>query len=343
MSRPERWFAPAKTVLLTGAGFTHTFGGYLASEMWAVILSQPEIRQRPKLRERMLDELNYETLYDDVMTSATHELEEKQALTEAIRRAYKQLHEIICRQQTQHLTAASQVCQFFISRFAGTEQTERGFFFTLNQDLFIERFYTPSDFVLRLPGLRCDNWFTGRLDTVFPVPLPNKPRVEQEKKTFWSKGSERFVYIKLHGSYGWVSQDGRDMTVIGHGKSDIIRSEPLLEWHLSLFEEVLRERERNLVVIGYGFRDEHINEVIADAMRDSGLKLFVVSPELPLDFKERLRFDPSLQRPLPRGDDLWRGLFGYYCTSVTELYGKGTRDLPPRGKALFSDLGLRNR
>ena len=31
-------------VLLTGAGFTKTFGGYLASEMWATILNQPEIQ-----------------------------------------------------------------------------------------------------------------------------------------------------------------------------------------------------------------------------------------------------------------------------------------------------------
>jgi hypothetical protein len=32
-------------VLLTGAGFTKTFGGYLASEMWATILNQPEVLQ----------------------------------------------------------------------------------------------------------------------------------------------------------------------------------------------------------------------------------------------------------------------------------------------------------
>jgi len=28
--------------MLTGAGFTETFGGYLATEMWAAIFNQPE-------------------------------------------------------------------------------------------------------------------------------------------------------------------------------------------------------------------------------------------------------------------------------------------------------------
>ena len=38
MSSQERWFKAAKNVFLTGAGFTKKFGGYLASEMWALVL-----------------------------------------------------------------------------------------------------------------------------------------------------------------------------------------------------------------------------------------------------------------------------------------------------------------
>jgi hypothetical protein len=62
MSQLTWWFKPAKNVLLTGAGLTRNFGGYLAAEMWAVIFRQPEIRRYPNLRKRMLEGLDYEAL-----------------------------------------------------------------------------------------------------------------------------------------------------------------------------------------------------------------------------------------------------------------------------------------
>jgi hypothetical protein len=54
-------------VLLTGAGFTKTFGGYLASEMWATILNQPEVQNSPELLKGMrdLENLDYEMYYED--------------------------------------------------------------------------------------------------------------------------------------------------------------------------------------------------------------------------------------------------------------------------------------
>ena len=46
-------------VLLTGAGFTKTFGGYLASEMWATILNQPEVQRSPELLKGMRERLDW--------------------------------------------------------------------------------------------------------------------------------------------------------------------------------------------------------------------------------------------------------------------------------------------
>jgi hypothetical protein len=55
-------------VLLTGAGFTKTFGGYLASEMWATILNQPEVQDSPELLKKIrdADNLDYETCYEEI-------------------------------------------------------------------------------------------------------------------------------------------------------------------------------------------------------------------------------------------------------------------------------------
>jgi hypothetical protein len=39
-----------------------------------------------------------------------------------------------------------------------------------------------------------------------------------------------------------------------------------------------RARHQRLCVIGYGFKDEHINSAIADAVAGRDLELFVISP-----------------------------------------------------------------
>lgn len=129
--------------------------------------------------------------------------------------------------------------------------------------------------------------------------------------------------------------------MIGHAKTEIIKKEPLLRWYLSLFEEVLREPERNLVVIGYGFGDEHINAVIADAIRECGLRLYVISPKQPRDFREMLSpVNSFVERFTPRGDDLWQGLFGYYRASVTDLYQEDSLQFTPLGQTLIRNLKL---
>jgi hypothetical protein len=52
-----------KAVLLTGAGFTHNFGGFLANEMWAVIFNSPEIGKDPRLNELLQSDFDDESIY----------------------------------------------------------------------------------------------------------------------------------------------------------------------------------------------------------------------------------------------------------------------------------------
>src|SRR3989338_5874078 len=141
MSQSARWFRPTKNVLLTGAGFTRDFGGYLASEMWAAIFRRPEIRDHPELRKCMLEELNYEALYDKVLSSGSYTDEDKDSLTQAIRKAYEEMDELISEANQRRRDTAAAVCRAFIAQFDGSG-SERGFFFTLNQDLFLERFFS---------------------------------------------------------------------------------------------------------------------------------------------------------------------------------------------------------
>jgi len=53
---------------------------------------------------------------------------------------------------------------------------------------------------------------------------------------------------------------------------------PILNWYAKVFDESLSTSTAKLMVIGYGFRDDHINAAIARGV-ENGLKLFIVAPE----------------------------------------------------------------
>lgn len=205
---------------------------------------------------------------------------------------------------------------------------------------------------MKIPGLHNPKWFRSqphsRIEEEDRVSLPVDQAVEREKAKCWRKSSERLVYLKLHGSYAWRAHDGSEIMVIGHSKTNIIENEPLLNWYFSLFKEILGEayeekEKRNLVVIGYGFRDPHINEVIANAIQN--VRLYVVSPMLPGDFKKRLLPVHAAGAECIPSEEykarnlLWNGLFGYYQTSVEDFYDKNG-SVTPTCHAFFRDLGL---
>jgi hypothetical protein len=343
----ENWYTPAKTILLTGAGFTKTFGGYLASEMWAAILNQPEIRNNPKLRMLLISNQNFEDVYEEVLESTNYSPYQQQAFTAAIRRAYEEMDAVIPDCAPEQYAA----CRYFIRLFADSEDPlTRGFVFTLNQDLFLERYYffNNSDHrtVMKIPGITIDPslWFSSSAEPPekFQVKLPNSNALADYKKTFQTKGTGHFMYVKLHGSYGWQSHDGSDALVIGRGKRGRIAKEPVLSWYLELFNEVLHAGDRNLVVIGYGFGDDHINEIIANAIENSGLRLYVICPMEPEEFKNRLlNLNGFNVKEIKLGLEIWNGLYGYYRNKVTDFYTAHSDSIfPSRGEQFKKNLSL---
>ncbi len=336
---------PAKTVLLTGAGFTKNFGGFLGSEMWAIILNQKEVTNNPRLRNALLEDLNYESVYDTILYSGQFENREKLTFLSATIKAYVELHENILKSNSRSISIHAEACREIVGRFKGVGK-ERGFFFTLNQDLFIERYFSTDNCQITIPGLHHQDWFNGKLglplDDKGIVHLPEEARVGQLKQSFWNKGMENYCYVKLHGSFGWWGQSGEAALVIGNTKSHMIEQEPLLRWYFELFEEVLSQPNIKLVIIGYGFRDSHINKVIANAVQLNGLKLFVVSTLQPSEFKDLLHPIPGSLEMQVLGHlcDIWKGLAGYYCASVNDLFVQGRSELTPVGKSLFRRVEL---
>jgi hypothetical protein len=328
-------------VLLTGAGFTKTFGGYLASEMWATILNQPDIQDSPELLKKIrdADNLDYETCYEEIQANGTDQ--EKRDFNAAIRGAFKEMDDNI---RTRKPREPSLACCKFITQIV--QDQKPSFIFTLNQDMFFERFH-DRDKITVVPGMPDHlSRFKEQADedsSNFRLRLPTAEALEPRVESF-KKERAQIAYVKLHGSQGWLSHDGSDAMVIGTQKADRIEKEPLLKWYVSLFREVINRPRTRLLMVGYGFGDSHINQCIADAI-GSGLKLHVISPQPPQEFKDQFILPVNgILKLKPCGDKLWEGLVQYWPTTLIDFYEDkegAPNDLKHKGRALFRSLGLR--
>src|ERR1700726_1338130 len=75
-------------ILLTGAGFSKNFGGFLGSELWGRIFSHPALINFRSAKTWIHDTFDYESVYYRVMKSETLSPEEKTAITEAVLHTY---------------------------------------------------------------------------------------------------------------------------------------------------------------------------------------------------------------------------------------------------------------
>lgn len=67
--------------------------------------------------------------------------------------------------------------------------------------------------------------------------------------------------------------------IVGGNKFIGIRKSALLDWNFRFFEDQLRIPACRLMVVGYSFRDNHINNAIAHAINISqSLEVFIVDP-----------------------------------------------------------------
>lgn len=337
----ERYYKPKKAVLLTGAGFSKPFGGFLASEMWSIFFNRLTSPGYSRMRHILRGNLNYELAYAQVI-AGEYAQNEKDYFTKCLMEAYADLDRSLC-EITYDKRAFIQPLRTFIDLFAG-EGNERGFVFTLNQDLLIERFYSNHNFLLQIPSLHHTDWFRGTMDRAdLPqVDIPPNQQLDRDKGEFWAKGksTQNFCYLKLHGSFGWRSLINKNAMVIGSDKAGSIANEPLLKWYLDLFREVLNSKDQTLVVVGYGFRDDHINSIIADAGKQ-GLRLHVISPLQVSEFKNILISTGSIvTKATHRGNEIWEMLEGYYCESVVQLFPESNKHATAIGRTFLQNVGL---
>ncbi len=298
-----------RCVLLLGAGFSRNWGGLLASEVQKYIFRHPGVQARTRLRLLVFGK-PFEDALQETRTGVW-EAEDQAAVETAIRAAFDQMDASFRNPNPPVLNATA---NDFISRFCpGPVGIGTGYVFSLNQDLLLERIYGTivNRQQLVIPGV---NWLdrppqrpAGGLP--FPDATPvGEAQIEKLQLL------RNFNLIKLHGSINWRPVANAPGLVMGRRKMLTISTHPLLAWNFHVFEKALASGHVRLMVVGYSWGDEHINDVIANAVRDHGLRVYSWNTAAP----------QGMIRAQHRGAEILEGLMGYSTRPLTEV-------MPPTG------------
>jgi len=307
--------------LLLGAGFSRNWDGWLADEVFEYLLGRPEIADSEELRRVLWDAQSrggFEYALDYLQAGAGRGDRAAAANLERLRTAviamFNDMNEGFDRIPNWEFSAEmeSQIATFL---------TKFDTIFTLNQDLLIERHYLSANPELR----RQDRWNGAAM----PGLAPGERRASIIGQRWQILSEDAFnldsriqPYIKLHGSMNWDFPDGEDTLVIGGNKEGAIGRFPILKWYFDQFEQALYAGDARLMVIGYGFRDRHINDVVIEAINERSLKLFVVSPAGADQARE---VNPSKGAAICPPKDLdhafERGLIGASRRGLPEIFG----------------------
>lgn len=296
---------PSNHILLLGAGFSRNWNAPLAGEVSSSLVQQfgndPYIRQlltdHGRNFENALSQIQREYLATPSATVAKDRLDKLQS---AIIRMFDTLNSIFENSTNIEFSNDRQFSmREYLTRFRAI--------FNLNQDLFLELQYVPSVFPsppskwngVEHPGLR-------------PIVDPSIIGIGDKHKRRWMPDSPPFTlhpnfqpHIKLHGSSNWFTSDGDRLLVMGGNKDFMIRKHELLLWYYNTFRWSLTQPDTKLMVIGYSFSDQHINDLLIEAAKNGSLKgIFVVDPEgrailnptrhLPLRMHSELEDIPNL-------------------------------------------------
>lgn len=159
--------------------------------------------------------------------------------------------------------------------------------FTTNYDTLFEQAANEGGFVVidgfsfTQPRVFAGKWFD--LDIV----NRDKTRLKQEESFI----SKVFHLYKLHGSLNWTKketdgkakiyqQDDKDNPLIIYPASEKYESsyeQPYFEM-MSRFQQALRKENTLLIVVGFGFQDKHIQNVITEAVEQNpNFQLLIVN------------------------------------------------------------------
>lgn len=259
--------------LLIGAGFSRNWGGWLSEEVFEHLLGNDNIIRDSQLQEHMWNHKNnggFEAALFKWRSRTDISKERKIILESAIKDTFDSMNKGLRRSNLEFSQDRLNSISLFLTKF--------DVIFTLNQDLFLEYHYMNSNIELNAPQRFNGPALPGMLPE-HPVPLGSwadtdwLPNPREEFSV--SEGSQPI--IKLHGSSNWISNDSERLMIMGGAKSSQISSIPILSYYFEYFRNSIYRENSKLMIIGYSFSDNHINDALSEAV-NKGLHLFIIDP-----------------------------------------------------------------
>jgi hypothetical protein len=264
-------------ILLLGAGFSNTWGGWLSSEVQPYLLGCPAVAADPALKAIVQRHNNFEEALARVQgqyrhTQSAQDRARLDAFQGALAEMFADMDKAYRDTPFEFQNDKEFLVRTFLIRFNAI--------FTLNQDTLLERHYFNQNVQLGSEG----KWYGWQLPGVHPIHDPSRGPFDPRPTMYTPLAPSEFAVrkgdqpcYKLHGSSNWTTDEGGSLLVMGANKATTLAGHPVLKWYFDKFQEYLSQPVR-VMTIGYGFRDEHINRALIDAAKQKKLQLFVVDP-----------------------------------------------------------------
>jgi SIR2-like protein len=311
-----------KHVLLTGAGFSRNWGGWLAPEAFEYLIGRSSLdtsirnllwkHRRHEGFEGALGELQDE-YFRSPGPAAMGRLRQ---LEDAIGEMFADMDKGFSSTAFEFQQDMAYLVRTFLVRFDAI--------FTLNQDLLLERHYLNDNVMLGNP----QRWSGYQIPGMRRQPGAAEGFVaagEQNVGTWVPTGAAASIdarcqpYIKLHGSSNWRGTGDHRITVMGARKRALIDNFPVLSQYHETLKRILSSGPARLMVIGYSFGDEHINETIISAANGGQLEIYIID-SLGIDVLDKNRLHP-IYTPGPLITNLGPRVIGASRRTLREIFG----------------------
>ena len=257
-----------KKILLLGAGFSRNWGGWLASEAFEYLLGCPQIDDGLRALLLQHKDKGFEAALEALQSRGPQD-KGLQKFEDALRSMFEAMNRGFQAVRFESHESILYTVGYFLRRFDAI--------FTLNQDCLLEMHYLSDRLFLEAR----DRWKGYVIPGMVRVGEPNWANpafVKWKPSGELPKVPEGYQpYIKLHGSSEWETE-ARSL-IMGANKSAAIRNHPILAWGMKAFEDEVAQPQTRLMVIGYSFRDDHINSAIERGVEGKTTTLFVVDPQ----------------------------------------------------------------
>jgi hypothetical protein len=260
-------------ILLTAAGFSKNWGGLIANEFFSRLIAEQLDKDTRDLLFKHRASGGFETVMSILQAaqkqSPNKDTEDRlNAFTGAVLGIFNGMNNTMLREHFEFDNDVAYSVRAFLERFDAI--------FTLNQDALLEALYIPNIVAgkwsgVQMPGTKSfgppPHVYGGIHDRIAPRTSDmDNYRIEPRLQP----------YFKLHGSANWrVDSQSGPLLILGGQKAQAVQLHPLLVKYHEEFRSYISRGAARLMIIGYGFNDEHINEAIGTAV-DRGLELFIV-------------------------------------------------------------------